>query len=588
MTNVTSNSQANPLTTDAANDCAYNTTDVFSSNNLHNKPFLAAIRAKFEEGSIPWQGIDYLGHMNYKVLPIALEGANIANFYNPNNVTNESSPVSSKMESENIENFCKAIGYNPDDATGSSLSGGTNANLQALYTARVLQQVKHALLVNPRLQTVTSQLTDIEKANLNHSTVKQLFSSLSKSEREKVIAAAKDQFVHSRGKIISPTSTHYSINSAASILGLPTSDVMQVQTDDKGGIDIVTLEQTLTHCIKNAVPIQALVLVLCTTETGAYDQINKVIELRDKLIAQYNIGFWLHVDAAFGGYLTTLVRDADGNLLPYQQVHKVFKEQEFLKALNFSKALYNAVCALKHCDSVIIDPHKMGYIQYGCGMLLYKDRLFASLIAKNAAYVFEGDSDLSHGVINIEGSRPGATAVAIHAASELLPLNITGYGQLIGKTCNAAKGLYDLMRAQPSIEVKGKWFDIQPVNNPEFNTLIWTVNERGSSSLRAQNALNKAIYDKTHYTGVGEKPIYYTSSTQLEINQTKALKNYINERGFTQQDCNTEQHLYVLRGITMNPNLANEQALNAFWQNLKSKISQVLRSVLTEQANNAA
>lgn len=43
------------------------------------------------------------------------------------------------------------------------------------------------------------------------------------------------------------------------------------------------------------------------------------------------------------------------------------------------------------------------------------------------------------GAYILEGSKAGATAAAVWTAHRVLPLNVTGYGQLIGASIEAAQ-----------------------------------------------------------------------------------------------------------------------------------------------------
>ena len=52
----------------------------------------------------------------------------------------------------------------------------------------------------------------------------------------------------------------------------------------------------------------AVIGILGTTEEGAVDPIDKIDDLRKELEKDYNISFWLHVDAAWGGYVKSIIR----------------------------------------------------------------------------------------------------------------------------------------------------------------------------------------------------------------------------------------------------------------------------------------
>jgi glutamate/tyrosine decarboxylase-like PLP-dependent enzyme len=68
--------------------------------------------------------------------------------------------------------------------------------------------------------------------------------------------------------------------------------------------------------------------------------------------------------------------------------------------------------AIRLADSITIDPHKTGLIPYPAGGLCYRNGSMRNFVTLTAPVVFRGDSDPNIGVYGIEGSKPGATAVA--------------------------------------------------------------------------------------------------------------------------------------------------------------------------------
>src|SRR3546814_3419640 len=101
------------------------------------------------------------------------------------------------------------------------------------------------------------------------------------------------------------------------------------------------------------------VAVLGTTEFGTIDPVHRVIGARDAA-ANRGLGHWVHVDAAWGGYLATLFRAPDGSLLPRDKVADGFAQFP-------SSEVYEAFAALSEADSITVDPHKLGYLPYGAG-----------------------------------------------------------------------------------------------------------------------------------------------------------------------------------------------------------------------------
>lgn len=77
---------------------------------------------------------------------------------------------------------------------------------------------------------------------------------------------------------------------------------------------------------------------------------------------------------------------------------------------------------------------RSGYINYPAGGLCYRDGRMRQLITWTSPYMYhEGDEDAAMGVYGVEGSKPGASAVATWLTHETLGLNRDGYGRLLGE-----------------------------------------------------------------------------------------------------------------------------------------------------------
>lgn len=104
-------------------------------------------------------------------------------------------------------------------------------------------------------------------------------------------------------------SRHYSIAKAADIIGIGQKNIIDVRTDKMFRIDVKDLEKRLTSILGNKkdrrVPL-CVVATVGTTEEGAVDPIHDIVNLRRKLEKTHNASFWLHIDAAWGGFIRSL------------------------------------------------------------------------------------------------------------------------------------------------------------------------------------------------------------------------------------------------------------------------------------------
>lgn len=135
-----------------------------------------------------------------------------------------------------------------------------------------------------------------------------------------------------------------------------------------------------------------------TAHTGGVDDIPGICQMLTDLGKHYpGIGFYVHVDAAHGGFV--------GPFLP-QPI-----------PIGFEHPLVS---------SVTVDPHKMGLAPYPAGIFLSRPGLPDAHISREVGYI------ASHKDNTISGSRSGATAVATWAIIKFLGMN--GY-QAIIKHC---------------------------------------------------------------------------------------------------------------------------------------------------------
>ena len=201
--------------------------------------------------------------------------------------------------------------------------------------------------------------------------------------------------------------------------------------------------------------VGTVVATLGTTATGAIDALDGILKLRE------NYGFRLHIDAAYGGYFVLA-----SNLAPD------------------GRAAYDAI---RHADSVVIDPHKHGLQPYGCGCVLFADAQVARLYKHDSPYTYFSSKDLHLGEITLECSRAGASAVALWATQKLLPLVPGGEFAAGMDRCHAAAlELYCRLET-------AEYF-VVPEQPPQLDIVVWacsaeTVRE---SSDRARQIFNRA------------------------------------------------------------------------------------------------
>ena len=113
------------------------------SENFDTKQ-IETILAELEErlqGNYPFHHPQYAGQMLKPPHPIAWLAYSLASTINPNNHALDGGPPTSEMEKEVIEKMAGMVGYS-DNFLGHLTSGGTIANLEALFVAREIHPEK--------------------------------------------------------------------------------------------------------------------------------------------------------------------------------------------------------------------------------------------------------------------------------------------------------------------------------------------------------------------------------------------------------------------------------------------------------------
>jgi tyrosine decarboxylase / aspartate 1-decarboxylase len=183
-------------------------------------------------------------------------------------------------------------------------------------------------------------------------------------------------------RIVASEQAHYTHGRISGVLGLPFASV---RADGEGRMDIAALEFAL-----QTGDVGTVVVTLGTTSTGAVDPLHKVLALRN------TYPFRIHVDAAYGGYFTLLS--------------------------TLGEEATRAFACLAQADSIVVDPHKHGLQPYGCGCILFREPAVGRFYQHDSPYTYFTSEDLHLGEISLECSRAGASAVALWATQQLLPL----------------------------------------------------------------------------------------------------------------------------------------------------------------------
>lgn len=239
-------------------------------------------------------------------------------------------PAVAEIEKETVKMLGSVLS-NPQ-ASGQIVTGGTEANVLALWTAKKLSK-------------------------------------------------------RTNGEIVVPASAHCSFDKAADLLGLK---IVRARLNSRYQVD--------AEAVKEAVNPRtiAIVGVAGTTGLGVVDPIEELSELA----LEKNL--YLHVDAAFGGFVLPFMKDLGYNV----------------PGFDFAVP---GVC------SVTVDPHKMGLAPIPAGGILFQNENLRKTVSWDIPYLSGGETEQA----TLVGTRSGASAIAVWTLMK--HLGREGYRSIVGK-----------------------------------------------------------------------------------------------------------------------------------------------------------
>ncbi|KAF1302654.1 MULTISPECIES: tyrosine decarboxylase [Enterococcus] len=549
------------------------------------KDVLSEISMRMRTHSVPWHNAGrYWGHMNSETLMPSLLAYNFAMLWNGNNVAYESSPATSQMEEEVGHEFAHLMSYK--NGWGHIVADGSLANLEGLWYARNIKSLPLAMKeVAPEL---VSGKSDWELLNMPTRKIMDLLDSVpEKIDEIKAHSARSGKHLEKLGKWLVPQTKHYSWLKAADIIGVGLDQVIPVPVDHNYRMDIHELERIIRQLTAEKTPILGVVGVVGSTEEGAIDGIDKIVALRHALEKE-GLYFYLHVDAAYGGYGRAIFLDENNDFIPFEELKDVhYQNGVFTENKNYIlKEVYEAYKAIEEAESVTIDPHKMGYVPYSAGGIVIQDIRMRDVISYFATYVFEKGADIPAllGAYILEGSKAGATAASVWAAHHVLPLNIHGYGKLMGASIEGAHRFFNFLN-NLSFTVGDKEIEVHPLTYPDFNMVDYVFKEKGVDDLEAMNKLNHDIYDYSSYVkGSIYGNEFLTSHTDFAIpDYGDSPLKFVNQLGFSDAEWKRAGKVTVLRASVMTPYMNQAENFEEYAGKIKAALQEKLEKIYADE-----
>jgi tyrosine decarboxylase len=573
----------------------------FRNTLYRTEGILRQLSSKLKTTSVPWFSPRYLGHMNADTLMVSNIAYVMTMLYNPNNCAHEASPTTTELELEAGRDLCAMFGYDVQKSWGHITSGGTVANYEGVWVARNLKSLPLAIAQHEKAKDLVAGMSEKQLLNMSPTAILDLSDELKKRELFEEVRALTVRGVGVKqgqlGKFLVPMSKHYSWMKAMDVMGIGQEHIVPLPVDENYRTDVETMRAITFKLIEEGTPILGMVAVVGTTEEGSIDHVDEVIKLRRECEEKFGVSFYVHVDAAYGGYVRSMFLDENSKFMEYDALIARYRAEDIIpEGVTWPKrAVYEGFKAMSEADSITVDPHKAGFIQYAAGAVCMKDKRIVDLISYHAAYVFEEADDAGEeqnvvlGSSIMEGSKAGATAAAVWAAHRLVPLNVSGYGKVIGRGIVTADWFAQKLSMAKPIVVGNRRFELRPLMHPDFHMVNFTFKEIGNPSLEDHNRLNQRMYEVCSYSsGRTYSNDFLTSSTSLafdEYGDTPWI--YAESRGFSRKEWDKTQSVYILRAAVMTHFLRDPQGFEDYWTNLREIFAEKLGHIIDMEAKEA-
>lgn len=250
----------------------------FSESSIPEHPIFVSEQADFLLDKLVSQSVhtsspSFIGHMTSALPYFMLPLSKIMMALNQNLVKIETSKAFTPLERQVIgmlhrlvyvqdDSFYAKWMHSSNHAIGSFCSGGTVANITALWVAR-----NNLFPPNEAFRGV---------------------------EREGLFRAIRHKGFEGIAILVSERG-HYSLGKAADVLGIGRDYLFPIETDGRAKVKVDLLEKKAKSLIKEGIMPMAIVGVAGTSETGTVDPLEDLAKVAKEIGCHY------HVDAAWGG-----------------------------------------------------------------------------------------------------------------------------------------------------------------------------------------------------------------------------------------------------------------------------------------------
>lgn len=402
-------------------------------------------------------GIFVWGHprSQINVIPPATIPSIIGNLlpsiYNPNLVSEETSLSVALAEVEAAAIAADMVGYDASEAAGVFTFGGTGTLLYAIRTGL-----------------------------------------------EKACPGTTQTGLTEPAVVICSDTAHYSCRTVASWLGLGADNVIEVPTSADNEVKTDLLETMLRDALNDGKKIAAIVATMGTTDAFGLDNLEKIHEIRDRLVDEFSLDYvpHLHADSVIG-WAWSVFNDYDMEANPLGFRHRT------IRALAGTQ---RRIMHLHLADSLGVDFHKTGFTPYVSSVYLVKTQADLERIAREPSsmpYLFQS-GDHHPGRYTLEASRSGSGPMA--ALGSLLLLGRDGLRALLGHLVTMSEALAEHLDGHSSMTVLNgdnfgpvTLFRVYPDGVDTFSVPDQEhSNPEFRDALLKHNEYNHRIFDEIH------------------------------------------------------------------------------------------
>lgn len=350
---------------------------VIPRSGLGLSPVLEEVAALVVPYSTAVSDTRYVAHLHCPPAISSLAAETMVCALNQSMDSFDQGPAAAVIEQSIIDWLCDVYGLH--DGDGVFTSGGTQSNLQSLMLAR---------------DNFAARVLGVDIAT----------DGLPLESRNWRIACTEE--------------THFSIATAARLLGLGTNAIVRVGIDSAGRLDPRSLQQVLKASQACGERVIALVLTAGTTNRGAVDPLADAIEIA----AEHDI--WVHVDAAAAGCL--MLTEHHRNLLD----------------------------GISAANSISVDFHKLLFQTISCGALLVRRRSDLDIMGSHADYLNPADDDLLDTLNHVGKSLQTTRRFdALKVLVTLRSLGLDTVSAMIERTLQTARDAAEAVAAHPNLEL---------------------------------------------------------------------------------------------------------------------------------------